>query len=267
MKHISILLCAALLALGTANEASAWGRLGHKTIAEIAQRHLTPKAKAEIEKYTRGTPLAAYAIFMDSVVKKPIYVTEFRGWHASIADASCKSPAEVRNKYRKGRDGVTAMEYWRKELANRDRLSDSTVLCGIKCIVHIIADFHCPAHARYADNKNDGHIKVTFFGKKTTLHKVWDTALITHSHKGWTYKRYADYLDSWSKGKVKRCTRGNEQAWFEDAARDVRPTLTWVNAGDTLDEKFEEKALPLAELQMRKAAYQLATALNQIFGE
>lgn len=267
MKRFAIIPLAILLALVFAGEAFAWGRLGHYTIAEIAERHLTPRAKAEIERYTHGTPLSAYAIFMDSVVKKPIYDTAFRGWHASIADADCKSPVEVRNRYRNGRDGVTAMNYWRKELANRPTLSDSTVLCGIKCIVHIVADFHCPAHVRYADCKNDGHQKVTFFGKKTKLHKVWDTALITRAHKGWTPKQYADYLDTWSKGKIKRCTRGDEQAWFESAARDVRPTIAWVGEGDALDDEFVKKALPLAELQMRKAAYRLATALNEIFGE
>ena len=267
MKRLTTLLLAAALAFGIADRAMAWGRLGHYTIAEIAERHLTPKAKAEIERYTHGAPLASYAVFMDSVVKKPVYVTAFRGWHASIADASCKSPAEVRNRYRKGRDGVTAMEYWRKELADRSQLSDSTILCGIKCIVHIIADFHCPAHVRYVDNKNDGHMKVTFYGKRTTLHKVWDTALITRAHKGWRYPQYADYLDTWSKGKIARCTRGNEQAWFEDAARDVRPSLAGVSEGDALGDKFSKKALPLAEKQMRKAAYQLAAALNEIFGE
>ena len=48
-------------------QAQGWGRLGHATIAEIAQRHLTPAARANIEKYTHGTPLAEYASWMDEV--------------------------------------------------------------------------------------------------------------------------------------------------------------------------------------------------------
>lgn len=101
------LLLSLLLTFGLHADCAAWGTVGHRAIAEVAQRHLTPKAKAAIERYTGGTPLAEYAVFMDEVAADPRYKEPFRGWHASIADAECNSPAEVREKYRKGRDGVT----------------------------------------------------------------------------------------------------------------------------------------------------------------
>lgn len=269
MKKTIILSAALLLAVCSAGRCFAWGRLGHTTIAEIAERHLTPKAKAEIERYTGGTPLAHYAVFMDSVVNHPKYKKPLRGWHASIADVDCTSPAIVRNRYRDGRDGVTAMEYFRERMAQRDelQLSDSTVLCAIKCIVHIVADFHCPAHVRYVDCANEGDIPVTFFGKQTYSHRVWDTFAIVHAHKGWNCKQYADYLDTWSKAEIGKCTGGWAQEWFEDAARDVRSSIYWIGEDDRLGDEFQAKAIPLAEQQMRKAAYQLAKALNTIFGK
>ena len=74
------------------------------------------------------------------------------------------------------------------------------------------------------------------------------------------YKRQA------SKREIRRMTRGSYREWFEDAARDVRPSIDWVAPGDTLGEEFMAKATPLAEQQLRKASYQLAAALNRIFG-
>ena len=50
-----------------------WGQLGHRTIAEIAERNLTPKAKANIEKYTAGTPLWKYSLFVDEERNNPLY--------------------------------------------------------------------------------------------------------------------------------------------------------------------------------------------------
>ena len=72
-----------------------WGRLGHRTIAEIAERNLTPKAKANIEKYTGGTPLWKYSLFVDEYRNHPDYKKALEGFHASIADSDCTSPQIV----------------------------------------------------------------------------------------------------------------------------------------------------------------------------
>ena len=131
----------------------------------------------------------------------------------------------------------------------------------------MVADFHCPAHVRYTDAHNEGTFDVTFFGKPKTLYSVWDSGVIARIHPGWSYERYADYLDNASKREIRRMTEGSYRQWFEDAARDVRPSIDWVAPGDTLGEEFMAKAAPLAEQQLRKASYRLAAALNRIFGE
>lgn len=104
MKRTFLLLT--LLLLGLRTDCMAWGTVGHRAVAEMAQRHLTPKAKAAIERYTGGTPLAEYAVFMDVVANDPRYKKPFSGWHASIADPDCNAAPEVREKHRKSRDGV-----------------------------------------------------------------------------------------------------------------------------------------------------------------
>ena len=74
------LLLSLLLTFGLHADCAAWGTVGHRAIAEVAQRHLTPKAKAAIERYTGSTPLAEYAVFMDEVAADPRYKEPFRGW-------------------------------------------------------------------------------------------------------------------------------------------------------------------------------------------
>ena len=82
MKRFFIVAVALVASLN----AMAWGTLGHCTIAEIAERNLTAKAKANIEAYTKGAPLASYAMWMDRVGNDPVLGRKgaTKGWHASL---------------------------------------------------------------------------------------------------------------------------------------------------------------------------------------
>ena len=266
MNRISTIL-AVLFATLFSIEAFAWGGLGHRTIATLAERHLTPKAKANIEQYTKGTPLADYAVWLDQVRKfeDQAYAKATDGWHASIADTECKTSQALRDKRRQGRDAVTATLMYTEMFKNRKALTDSTVLVALKSLIHMVGDIHCPAHVRFTDNNNDGKYDVYYYGYKRSLHKIWDTSVIAHDHKGWTPAIYAEELDTWSKDEIKNATRGWIEEWFEDAARDIRPVIDWAPEGAELGQEFQDKALPVAEHQMRKAGYQLAKLLNTLF--
>ena len=97
---IRVSIIAIGLALLTSLDVAAWGGLGHRTIAEIAERNLTPQAKANIEKYTGGTPLADYSVWMDQVRNTPEYKKATTGWHASIVDERCRTSQKLRDERR-----------------------------------------------------------------------------------------------------------------------------------------------------------------------
>ena len=62
MKRILTLLCAVVLVVSSA---SAWGRLGHATVAKIAENHLTKKAKKQITEYLHGESIVKWASYAD----------------------------------------------------------------------------------------------------------------------------------------------------------------------------------------------------------
>ena len=265
MRTKSILL-AAILSVATIFNASAWGGLGHRTIAEIAERHLTPQARANIKKYTNGTPLAEYSVWLDMVRKNDPYYAELTdGWHAAIVDENCRTSHELRDKHRKGRDAVTVTLMYDDMFRNREKLTDSTVMVALKSVIHMVGDFHCPAHVRYTDNENGCKFNIVYLGHERSLHKVWDTSILTYGHKNTTYLQYADELDTCSPKEIKKITNGWLENWLEESARCVRPTLEWVKEGDELYVDFVEKAQPLAHEQVRKAGYRLAAVLNAMF--
>jgi hypothetical protein len=255
-----------ILTLAVSFDAMAWGVFGHRAIAELAERNLTPEAKANIEKYTKGTPLADYSVWMDLVRKNdPFNANATRGWHASVVDVNCKTSQELRNKVREGRDAVTGLLEFEKMFKEREKLSDSVVMFALKSIIHMVGDMHCPAHVRFEDFENQGKFPIRFYGKKTTLHKVWDTSVLTRFYKDWGYQEYAAKLNKLSKGKAKKVTAGWVEDWLEESGRIVRPVIHKVKEGDSLAEDFMEWAYPMAESQAQKAGYRLAKVLNTLF--
>ena len=265
MKNKNFILTL-ILALAVSFNAMAWGGFGHRTVAEIAERNLTPTAKANIEKYTKGTPLADYSIWMDLVRKEaPEYAYATRGWHASVVDTECKTSQELRNKVREGRDAVTGLLEFEKMFKEREKMTDSAVMFALKSIIHMVGDMHCPAHVRFVDFENQGKFPIKFFGKKTTLHKVWDTSVIARNNKNLGYQGYAQKLDKLSKGKVKKIQKGWVEDWLEESGRDVRPIIHDVKEGDALADDFMTWAYPLAESQAQKAGDRLAKVLNTFF--
>lgn len=257
------------LALFVAVEAMAWGGLGHRTVAEIAERNLTPKAKANIDRYTGGASLASLSTWMDSSKKPKRENDVCKRWHASIVDSQNRATQEVRDKVRGGQDAVTATLMFTEMFKEREKMTDSAVMFALKCLVHMIGDIHCPSHMRYEDVNNgrgfDLGVTVVYFGKSQKLHKVWDTSIIASNHHGWSPKQYAEKLDTYSKKEIKRVTKGWVEDWHSDAAVDIRPAIHWSPEGSALDADFDKKALPLAELELRKAGYRLAKVLNIFF--
>jgi hypothetical protein len=90
MKKIllAILLCAVMT-----GAAWAWDNRGHATIARIAERHLTPRAKANIEKYLDGQSFVYYASWMDFNRHKPPFDIT-RDWHVDYWTDDMRTDAE-----------------------------------------------------------------------------------------------------------------------------------------------------------------------------
>jgi hypothetical protein len=54
----------------------------------------------------------------------------------------------------------------------RDRLE------ALKFLVHLVADVHQPLHASDDDDRGGNDIRVTFLGRQTNLHAVWDWGIL-----------------------------------------------------------------------------------------
>ena len=185
MKRPILLLALAATLCATQN-LFAWGRLGHATVARIAEEHLTKKARANLDKWLDGESIVYYASWMDEWRRSKGY--EFTThWHAGTVDAEFRSTPAVREASGAKGDCVVAVEQSIALLSEYDKLDDSTVLVHIKYLVHLLGDMHCPTHVYYyPDNMTLGKFPVKLHGVETNYHKIWDGQLLDSRHMRWT---------------------------------------------------------------------------------
>jgi len=270
MKKYAIIV-SALFAL-LPQSSSAWGGIGHKVIARIAERHLTPQAQANIDKYMDHS-IVEYSTWMDMWRTAPGYeMTTW--WHMGTVDENGEPCGTIRpngdgdalpqliNAIDRLKDGK-----WRE-------LSDSTVNVNIKYIVHIIGDMHCPAHIFFSDlpggrENRYGWFRLNYKGTRQSYHGLWDGASLgdVHPDWGWDIEMYTDNFDTFDEQSRRKMSAGTPTDWMRECGRECRVIYDWAKPDDTIDTQFFIDHKELSQSQVVKAGYRLARTLNEIFGE
>lgn len=259
MKKSYLLLVIALTLC--CNAAWGWGKMGHDAIARIAECHLTPKAKKNIERYL-NTSIIHYASWMDTHrFEAPYAHTSL--WHTAWVDEN--------NNYDPTRkpDGnaIKGIEDTMELLHDYKSLDDSTVVVSIKYLVHLVGDMHCPTHVKYPDI-NGFNIYVD--NRKLSYHGVWDNYVLD-SNVRWSAIEFQHILDHCSKREIREITAGSVRDWFHDCAVYCRQIYDLAQPEQHFKspdvwEDFLNPALPIAERQILYAGYRLAAVLNELFG-
>ena len=191
MKHH--IVAWVLVSLSFSN-AWAWGQEGHSIVAEVAQHRVSASTLDKIGKLlsvesgSNAVSLASIASWADDYKFEPAG-KDTPSWHfVNIPD---DQPA-----YNQPRDcnkgcAVTAIDQSKGTLENCAATPDSRRL-ALKMLVHLVGDVHQPLHATdrtdaytRKDDRGGNDIPVTFFGKASNLHEVWDTGIIMRTVFAW----------------------------------------------------------------------------------
>lgn len=231
MKRLILLLLAAALLFST-GEARAWGREGHETIAKLAERHLTKRAKKRIEHYLGGHSVVYYAKWMDEYRQTPEYAFT-NDWHTAPVDATLHYSDKLCGK--KG-NAIYGLELAMRNLENYRSMTDSAVAVNIKYVLHLVGDMHCPAHIKYMTHKMK--YDVLFEDKyhkpnKYYIHHVWDNEIITTT-RIWSVSEWAEELDKLSPKEQAAVVAGTPRDWFHDNAVTCEVQFEWAKPNSRL---------------------------------
>ena len=260
-------LCCLLLLL-VAGPAQAWGPLGHRLVARLAEPQLTPSARAEAQRLLateRLHSLADVANWADELRERdPALGRRSAKWHyVNIGEHDCRYAAA-----RDCPDGdcvVEAIGTQAAILADRTR-PDTERLQALKFLVHFVGDVHQPLHAGYARDRGGNTFQVNYRGKGSNLHSLWDGTLLNSRGLGET-----GYL--WRLRAAKPAgpapagpyTPNAPAAWAEQSCAIVRGPGFYPPSA-RIGEDYIARHRPTAERQLQLAGARLAVLLNASLG-
>ncbi|TWD09789.1 S1/P1 nuclease [Sphingobium sp. AEW010] len=132
---------------------------------------------------------------------------------------------------------------------------------ALRFIVHIIGDLHQPLHAGGGNDRGGNDFKVTWFGKSTNLHSVWDSAMI--EQRSLSYSEYAGWLSrSIMPRQVIAWNDANPATWTRESIA-LRKTIYPSEPGLSWDYAYQHRV----ELddRLKQSGVRIAAYLNWVF--
>ncbi|MDQ7760033.1 S1/P1 nuclease [Xanthomonas sontii] len=268
---ISPFVCTAFAAALAAapSAAFAWGPLGHRLVADLADTQLTPQARAQVRTLLQGEPdptLAGVANWADQLREHdPDLGKRSARWHyVNLAENDCHY-----EQTRDCPDGNCAVEALRRQaaiLADRSQPQAARAQ-ALKFVVHFAGDVQQPLHAGYARDKGANTVQIQFEGKGSNLHSLWDSGLLRS--RGLDEQAYLAELEKQplpAPSPAGSALPPPAAAWAEASCRIMlRPGF--YPPGATLPADYVTTWRPVAEAQLRQAGADLAATLNAALGK
>lgn len=251
-----------LLSVGlvaTAASAFGWGQKGHDTTAYIAEKHLTPAAKAAVEELFDGKSIVYYSNWMDNASHTPEYA-HTKTWHYKNIDAGVKY--EDAPNIPSG-NVVTGINDMVRVLLDENASREDKQL-ALKIVVHLLGDIHQPMHVGHATDLGGNKVKVKNFGKETNLHSLWDSTVPEGAHK-WTYTEWQEQIDRLPEAQVRMVQKGNADDWCKETFEICKKVYRDTPEGCNISYDYLADCAPIVEAQFLRGGLRLADILNSIY--
>jgi hypothetical protein len=257
--------------------ALAWGKTGHRVVAAIADTQLSGLARAHVKELLGVESLDEAATWPDDMrsAPEPFWQKTATPWHYVTLNGITYDHAPAQG------DALEALAHFRAVLQDpKASLADKQL--ALRFIVHLVGDLHQPLHAGKCCDKGGNDVKVTWFGKPTNLHAVWDTSLVDDQQLSFT--ELAARLERHISGQnVIDWWDINPRDWVSESA-EIRDTV-YPTAADMpkpakgkmskkseapvpdLSYSYAFKFTPVMERRLSQAGVRLAAYLNALFAE
>ena len=250
MKRILFLLPILILSITTG---FGWGAKGHALVAEVAFDNLDAKTKQNVLKYLNGMSIEDAANWMDAMrsnksfdFMKPYHYVDFeRG--ATVTELSGDNIINVLNKTLNDLDHIKG-------------LSNEEIKTRLFYLFHLVGDLHMPLHVGYKDDKGGNTVQVSFFGRGSNLHAMWDSDII--EYKGLTL---ADVLamNKYKPNELATIKQIDITAWAKDSRKYLKNVYGLQTA--KVSDMYIDDNYPIIKQQILKAGLRLAAILEHYF--
>lgn len=256
-QQVLVLLVAAVLPPA----ASAWGPVGHRVVAGLAQDQLSEPARQQVRELLQpddeGT-LVDVATWADDLrdIDPARYRSTGKLHYVNFSSAQCSY--QPQRDCRKGECVVAAIERYQRILSDRSRPREERA-DALRFVVHFVADVHQPLHASFKPDKGGNTVQLRYGRDNWNLHGVWDSLLLKSSGLRWP-----EYVRKLEPG-LPRSDASTPAQWAEESCVAVRDGGVYPE-GNSIDQAYLERERPLAEQRLQQAAVRLADLLERTLG-
>jgi len=258
-KYISKFLILSSVILLSTVDAFAWGQKGHDVTCGVAEKHLTKKARKQIDKIFDGQSIVYWANWMDNASNQDEY-RYTKTWHYKNIDPDETYETAMENPTGDVQKAIEAQIAALKS----GTLNKEAQAIALRMLVHLVGDIHCPMHmGRRSDSGGNRH-QVQFFNEGTNLHSVWDSKMIESAHK-WTYTEWVNQIDRADKKTVKELQQGSISDWGKQTYEVAKTVYDNTPIGSKMSYNEVAYWTPVIERQLFLGGIRLASILNDIF--
>lgn len=280
IRVIAIALSALLLPIAAVN---AWAAFGHRTIASIAEKNMTPAARAEMRRLFASEPLLATpgcelatlgdaSVWPDCIRRIRPRFEHTAPWHYQNVDI-CK-PFDLAAACANGNCAKSAID--RNLAILKDRtLPPHIRLEALAWVAHVVGDLHMPLHAGDRGDRGGNDVKADygiFSAPWLNLHGIWDGQLAERSI---TEPPPIDRV--YAAAERMTLAGGTSEDWSREAwalSRDIAyaraldgdPCGPKPEARVVIDEADVAASRDALRLQIRRAGLRLARVLDEALG-
>ncbi|MCI1188770.1 S1/P1 nuclease [Hymenobacter sp. DH14] len=265
------LVLVVMLLMAAPHAGRAWGVLGHRAVARIAENHLTPAARQQVSQILGWETMPLVSTWADELRADPQY-KETAPWHylnvasgldfaafvKQLNDPALLAPAAPTNAY-------TALLQARRDLKDPKKTADEKRV-ALKFLIHIVGDVHQPLHVGHAEDKGGNTIAVNWRAKDdSNLHSVWDTAIL--EYPGFTFTEMSATYDHATPAEIKQWQKDDITTWVFESYQLCTPIYAAAATNPKFDWHFYPTFGPVAQQQVLKAGIRLAGQLNELFAK
>jgi hypothetical protein len=241
-----------------ASPAFAWGKTGHRVVAAIADAGLSAEARAHVRLILGTESLDEAATWPDDMRSDPatFWQKTATPWHYVTVPGTDYDIAPPEG------DAVTALRRFRATLLDPKAPRADKEL-ALRFIVHLVGDLHQPLHVGKPGDRGGNDVKVTFAGRPTNLHSVWDSALVDDSQL--SFSEFAERLQRrTTPAQVIDWTAPDPLVWIRESA-EIRPGVYPNGTSTELGWDYIYKFRPVMERRLQQGGIRLAAYLNELF--
>ncbi|MBD2716061.1 S1/P1 nuclease [Microvirga sp. STR05] len=242
----------------------AWGVDGHRAVGQIAENHLSRKARREVQRLLGTETLALVSTWPDEIRYYPEF-KETAPWHYVNSPSGLNETQYLQDlKGQTSPNAYNVLQAKLKELTDPAK-SQAEKVAALKFVVHIVGDAHQPLHAGHADDKGGNDIKVKYRGKDTNMHSLWDSGLI--DYQGLTYSEMATKYDGpIRRQQVRKWQAASPESWFWESYQASEQVYRSAPANGDIDYNYYPAHSEMMKQRIQQAGVRLAGLLNEVLG-